>query len=802
VRYVSRCRANSFYVAPGQYRTFEDWAVFTRVDGEWREVTHRRDVEKLSSLEAWDGVCYMMWRPRALRDGETRIDIAARIKNDPQMVEVWRLDDRIVNGKRSKGLEHHLHAVARRGAVRSGGVKEAVGVVLGATPAGKIVARWFESELKEPTMQAMALKLFASARTVLDDQHLESLASRMQKLHASIPMPVFDTAVTQDLAFLERYPMSRRVTLLEDLWETQVAWNLATLHRVADQLMYRGDNARERALVVLDAIDRTAPDLLLRLVREERLFLGGIPEGVGENLRSRLLANPKLAHLAAFHPATTDPSHALAVLNDRSHMESVGVTLYDGPLHPNVVRAVGEHLKSSRDLTHTHSSTKSRNLTKLCVVLSEADPSYAPLVAKAFASWTRTNGSLDSWFVSDADRVFEDRHLVLDRTTVEQLYKRSVEHALTVQKHSISEADIPSQMLVSSHLLAVLEVQSAAPEGIRRAAREILHDAGHRYRSERGVLVADHDYVRQAADKVAAALTLMENHVEEVASRSAYSRPYKHALQPAVTAITSGLTDEEFAILFEGVERIVNRLSRGVDPRGAEAVEEIRAVQLAMHGELDPAALGDKPWLHPAYLALTDHAQVLPSAVRQALINGNHDYDPAFIGYILHDETDVVSALSRDTLSENIQLCTLLNENPLVPWPEKPKRWSDLPTADHLPWELAPVSARFSNTAVTLGSEVFAVRVIPDMPSLVANAAPNCMGNCTDTYADDIRRGSTIILAIGRDGRTEINVSLEKNRSDDSWEITETKRAHNKPLNSDEERALHAQLTTLLREQA
>jgi hypothetical protein len=135
----------------------------------------------------------------------------------------------------------------------------------------------------------------------------------------------------------------------------------------------------------------------------------------------------------------------------------------------------------------------------------------------------------------------------------------------------------------------------------------------------------------------------------------------------------------------------------------------------------------------------------------------------------------------------------------MVPWPEKPKRWSDLPTADHLPWELAPVSTRFSNKTLALGSEEFSIRVIPDMPSLVANAAPNCMGNCTDTYADDIRRGSTIILAIGREGRTEINVSLEKNRDDDSWEITETKRAQNKRLSADEQTSLHRQLMYLLR---
>ncbi len=797
--YVSRCRANSFYVAPGQYRTFEDWAVFTRVGDEWREIAHRRDVEQLTTNESWDGLCYMAWRPRAHRASDSVIDIAALIKDSPQHVEVWRLDDRIVNGKRSKGLEHHLHAVARRGAVRAGGVREAVGVVLGASPAGKIVARWFENDLREPTMQAMALKLFASAQTVLDEPHLESLAARMQKMKASIPMPVFDTAVTQNLTFLERYPMQRRVTLLEDLWETQVAWNLATLHRVAEQLTYRNGEPRQRALRVLQDIDDSAADLLLRLVREDRVYLGGTSEAVGPNLRSKLLADPKLFPLVAFHPATTDPAYALAVLTDRQRMENEGLILYNGPLHPDVARAIAEHLKTSKDLSHTHSSPKSRSLTKLCAAICETDPNYAPLLAKSFASWTRTNGSLDSWFLSDADLAFMDRRLELDRTTVEQLYKRSVEHAAAVQKRS-AESSNPSQpALLSLKLFAALEAQPNSPNGIRDATRTTLEEHGYRYRSQEGVLVQAAEYVAQAPDKVAAAVDVMGHIVEDRAAHSPYARLYKHVLQPAITATNCGLSADEFSALMAHAETTVTSLSGGVDLRGEGALEELRAVHRAIHGELKLEELGDRPWLHPALESLTDHAQVLPASVRTALINDTHDYDTAFVGYILHGETDVVSALSRDALSENIQLCALLNENPLVPWPEKPKSWRDLPTTDHLPWDLAPVSARFTGTSVTLGSETFAVRVIPDMPSLVANAAPNCMGNCTDTYAEDIRRGSTLILAISREGRTEINVSLEKNRDDGSWEITETKRAHNKPLSSDEQTALHTQLMSLLR---
>ena len=107
---------------------------------------------------------------------------------------------------------------------------------------------------------------------------------------------------------------------------------------------------------------------------------------------------------------------------------------------------------------------------------------------------------------------------------------------------------------------------------------------------------------------------------------------------------------------------------------------------------------------------------------------------------------------------------------------------------------------------IVLGGENYDVRVIKNIESLVANAAPNCMGNCTDSYASDIRKGTSLILAIGRGGRTEINVNvyLHNSRSGTSahgepvWLVGEIKGPSNKSLDSKQEEAVSKQVAALL----
>jgi hypothetical protein len=149
-------------------------------------------------------------------------------------------------------------------------------------------------------------------------------------------------------------------------------------------------------------------------------------------------------------------------------------------------------------------------------------------------------------------------------------------------------------------------------------------------------------------------------------------------------------------------------------------------------------------------------------------------------------------------VSREIHLRSLVGEQQGVAWPEKPKTWDELPTEDHLPWGLAPVADHLDEKNIVLGEDVFNVRVIKDMRQLQANAAPNCMGNCTESYASSIRQGRALVLAIGRGGGTEINVSVEQHHSTGDWSITEMKGPRNKLLQQDVQDALSEQIGTLM----
>ena len=133
-----------------------------------------------------------------------------------------------------------------------------------------------------------------------------------------------------------------------------------------------------------------------------------------------------------------------------------------------------------------------------------------------------------------------------------------------------------------------------------------------------------------------------------------------------------------------------------------------------------------------------------------------------------------------------------------ITWPEKPKTWSELPTIDFVPWKLPAVYTKVDNKTIVLNEEEYQVSVIKDIKHLIANAAPNAMGNCTDSYAGDIRRGTSLILAIGRERGTEINVSMYRDNPHANWTVEEIKGRHNTILDKALENSIKQQIENLL----
>lgn len=806
---MSRCRAESFYLAPGEYRSFEDWDVRSRQDGQWVQITHRKDVEKLAKDPSWDGMCYVSWK-RSWTDENGEMSMETRLTADPDSIEMWRLDERLVNGKRS-GVEHHLYKIARKGAARCGGVRAAVGELLGAGSVGKGVVRWFEEDGVEPTAQATALKLLIAAKGVLDESALESLAARMRKTYSGVPMPRFETAHVSRLAFLERYDMRRRGELLLNLWQTQCDDSLAGNIRTAAELINRRGTAGEKGRAYMRSLDDTCSADVVRLIVAKRVWLEGSQDVFGPNVRELLAQRKATRPIIAFHPDTSDPELALEVILDKKRFSQDEIHLTGArPLHPSVASAVRAELERPGFLQQTHSSVRSRNVLRLAVAVCEADPSAAPILVKAYSAWTRTPGALSEWRARDTDDVFAGRKLQLDQSSITQLYQRQTELARVADragdKKSKSE-ELPHRFY-SHGLMAVLESQSDAPPAVRDAAERMLTREGLVVRDDNGVLGHWFNVLQEDCDRVRVVQETLDRYaVDTKDSGEALSR----ILRTGVVSIQHGVTPTEYTQIRAACDRALN--SVGLDTEYLRKVrsswsddlgvlEVLDKTYRAANGDISVSDLGPNQYSNPVYTTFCEFAQNLDAKQREFLIKETGDVDTCYIGYLLSGAADVVTAAGRDIVSTEIQLRTILAEVDGIEWPEKPKHWSDLPTADFIPWRLADVASGLDGRSLKLDDEEYQVRAIKDITELQANAAPNCMGNCTDSYADVIRKGTSVVLAIGRGDRTEINVSVEKHHHNDVWEIREVKGPHNKKLSASMESEVRRQISDLVSAQS
>jgi hypothetical protein len=511
----------------------------------------------------------------------------------------------------------------------------------------------------------------------------------------------------------------------------------------------------------------------------------------GPNILAELAARPATRRLVALHPENTDTSIALELLSDTSSLERREVHVYqNSKIHPDVAAALFSELSKKDAFAKTHSITRCKNLLVLAVAVTEVLPEASPLVAKAFASWTRSQGALDAWNLDALDYVFTNKSVVLDKVTVEQLYKSQLEYARTAARNEAKGGPVAStQRWMSGELLATLECQSTAPAGIKEAAREHLEPAGRAYRGVSDRLVQWRSYVDTAPEPVEALLHVLTTLPDLYSNTSALTSSIKTVMQHAAALVD---TDESFQAVQKAAALVSSHGDRD------EILEQSLKVRAAIRGTIKIEEVGDLFYSNPVYSALAFSAQSLGRDLRKCVLETTNDPDIAYAGYITTGETDVLSSMELSQVSREIQLRSLVSEQQDVVWPDKPKTWDELPTEDHLPWSLAPVSERLDAKTVVLGDDVFEVRVIKDMGQLQANAAPNCMGNCTASYASSIRQGHALVLALGRGGSTEINVSVEHETHLGEWSITEMKGRRNKILQKDVQDALSTQIGLLL----
>lgn len=779
VKQVPRCRAESFYLAPSTYRRFDEWAVFTKLDGEWIRVTHRRDVEQLSENPDWDQLCYVTYAKK-----NSDIDIELRIAKDPDAVELWRLDSRLVNGKRS-GVEHNLFAVAKRGSRRAGGTRAAVGEILGVNPAAKAVVRWFEEDAIHPTVEASALRLLHGASRVLDDSGMQSLVAALRSVPAPVPFPQFDPSHL-DLRFLERYPQQRRVTLLADLWRSHVADHIADAIRVASEVEERGASAAIKARAFCEHIAISAPDAVADLIASGRIELSDTLLQPG--VVAILLASPRTAHHAAFHPVVSDPAFAIAALQNKKVLTGEVLNLPRNGLSPDTARAVLDELQRSDLLKHTHDSLQLRNVLSLAIAAAQTLPDAGPVLVKAYSNWTKNPAACQMYSADELTHLFRDRNITLDRLSAEQLHKAHLEHARMLER--TTKKELP--LFLSTGVLQLLENLAYAPSGIRSHAARLLDEVGLTHRTPAGERCTEYERLTRHDVSASDLRELLADTPADVSSA------IRHITELVTTRICLHAPNTERAAEYEPV--VVDALTRDTHAHSrradwqhalartaaAQVIAKVEELNRAHSGEITLAELGEHSFSSPSWRIVTERAVGIPREVRQALIETFSDADYALVGHILHQDCDIVSKAQRSTLSEDVHTRALLAQRDDVPWDEKPRRFSDLPTADHAPWnDVPPVADALDGLKIRLDEMPYRVSVIRGIEQLQANAAPNRMGNCTATHASSLRRGSEILLALDRGNGPEINVSLHQQTSGDtgpSWYVSEVKAAHNKPV--------------------
>ena len=126
----SRCRSQSFYLAPNEKREFADSTLAARLpDGTLVSVTHRDDVGRIRQEHPdWDGLllCGPPGGLDALREA---------LNSTPELVEAWYVDERVIEGRRpDDAAAYTLQRAATEGAQAAGGLVQIAETLLEGAP--------------------------------------------------------------------------------------------------------------------------------------------------------------------------------------------------------------------------------------------------------------------------------------------------------------------------------------------------------------------------------------------------------------------------------------------------------------------------------------------------------------------------------------------------------------------------------------------------------------------------------------------------------------------------------------------
>lgn len=720
----SRCRSKTFYLAPGVYRTFAEYSVKAVLsDGTLQKITHRRGIRALQKEHPeWDGMCIV-----------TPKNPDGSVTEGGEYGELWRLDERLIEGRRPQNDTHVITKIAHKSLNGVGGF-EAVNTLIENRETALVVWDYVKT-LQYSTNQAQSLRFLTQATKLLTHKQTAILLQHMRSYDTGLSNVV---VYPHGLSFqaLGRLDQKSRLQVLKNVWtvhQTRCTENVAVLlgacvfqnhpwwQTVQTRLNEKNPAwIRGFANYYLDYYGPTHPLETLDLYPQTLQELARVERGV--------------IHVAATHRNTTP--ELIDRLFGSLSLQTVEMPLATKKLNKEAAKALKTQLQKA-PLHRTDNALLAGNYAKLAYTLVNSCPDEETdeIFKKAMKSWFVA--SRNAWQNGDvATRGFDKSVLQLKDSTRSAVWQWALElekhhkHAEEKAKHDPRQTMPPYVKLdglkvalgLAPQQPALWEVYRSTPRDERGA---LLRGEAENYRKNPSRF---NDFVNKMRDELSA---------EEC-------RQIRDELGNLLPPSVRNIAEIKHYVETNNPKHLL----RHENGRGAVSSIQVLA-EVGMRGEVPENLL---EVLSKDYFMDADHYAGL------AMLGYDKPVEPGW------GKDDPLTA-SAWRVTEAL----LADEET---WPQNARELDDLPERNETPWELDQklVASMEGKTLTSPSHGELEVHVISQAKELRENAN-KLMKNCTAGYAGAIQQGTDLILALNRDGRPVLNVNVTKREN--GWMVGE-----------------------------
>lgn len=729
-----RCRSTSFYLAPGEKRSFGTTAVWAYHNGEVSAILHRNDFTQFEhDHPRWDGTCFVGDR---LGD-ERRLSFDELVEE--RSVALRHIDARTAQGRTPHNISNTVHTLGAGRHVEdlTTAVRQHVG-----DPQKAAAITTAVDAAPTPADAAHRLRFLSAAARVLDVSSTAKLANYTREWNCGIANVGMSQTSLSAQGF-ERWSDTQRLSMLKVVWREQQLSTARGAIEAAFQTS-RAFGAGHPWRQQLSDIANTNPDVWTTVFAE---YLDDSSDHnilTAFDLDTAFIDTLSRAHrnaLAACALHRNGSSEQLErLMRVRGWEQLARGFAHDAQLDADRAQLLAGHLRRSRRVRRDFDEAMCA--TELAAAACEAAPSTEDVFVEAACSWLghiRRVGK-NAYY---GNLQLQDRRIDM-----------SVDGSARIRKHlelgptmSIADAQLAELILSSDRLGEKFRTRLSREFGDERRERRTvrrgieidwaaapdtwLEQANHAARHHQSSQYVKLSVVRAAV-------------IDERFNRATYNT--------LVDGCCGSYTQRDAARALWQVVREDDhsdeQLAAAASRYGFSTLDVLGAVA-ATGGALEPRAartLKDMPLSgdpeHYAAMAMTGTSTVLPC-------------DP-YIDDVASTSAQVGAAALTATV-----------------WPDAADAASELPRAGDGEWHLnRSVVNQVDGTRMSAGEwGNLDVTVISDIHTLRHNARE--MRNCTASYADRIRDGTSMILAL-RDssGETALNVELTCEHSG-RWEVGE-----------------------------